>query len=175
MSILSSLRQCAEDGDVSLAESVSFMQALEEDEAFLQECTAACLPTFIQMELMENAEAMDEAVVDAFHKVHDYMVGQGYLTEAAVNLNNPKVSVVKLSKESQIKRLKAIITLKMARKNNDPKYKKYKLGAKVKKENMAEMDKKYGTKAEKLARKLYEKNRKNRKVAAVVKEKKGKK
>lgn len=146
---------------------------LENDEQFIQECMSACLPTFIQMELLENAEALDEDVKDAFVKVQDYMVGQGWLSEAAtVNLNNPKVTVVKLSKESQIKRLKTIIALKMARKNNDQKYKKYKVGAKIKKANLQEIINRYGSKAERLARRLYDQNKKNRKMNAVVTEKK---
>ena len=149
---------------------------LENDEQFIQECMSACLPTFIQMELLENADTLDEDVKDAFIKVQDYMVGQGWLSEAAtMNLNNPKVTVVKLSKESQIKRLKTIIALKMARKQNDQKYKKYKVGAKIKKTNLQEIINRYGSKAERLARRLYEKNKKNRKMNAVVAEKKGKK
>ena len=148
---------------------------LENDKEFMQECMQDCLPTFIQMELMENADTLDEDVKDAFMKVQDYMVGQGLLAESAtMNLNNPKVTVVKLSKESQIKRLKTIIALKMARKNNDQKYKKYKVGAKIKKTNLQEIIARYGAKAERLARRLYEQNKKNRKMNAVVSEKKKK-
>lgn len=171
MSYLESLRAYLETSDKSVLEPEV---DLEEDKEFVQECVSACLPTFIQMELMENADQLDEDVKTAFLKVQDYMVGQGYINEATVNLNNPKVTVVKLSKQSQIARLKTIIALKMARKVNDPKYKKYKIGAKIKKENLANILQKYGSKAEKMAKKLYDQNKKNHKMNSVVKEVKGK-
>ena len=175
MNMIETLRKYAETLDESVLTEEQRINDIENDEEFLKECTAALLPTIIQMELMENADQLDEDVKDAFLKVQDYMVGQGYISEAAtVNLNNPKISVVKLSRQSQIARLKTIISLKMARKNNDPKYKKYKIGAKIKKDNLADIITKYGSRAEKLAKKMYEQNRKNRKVSAVVTEKKEK-
>ena len=88
-----------------------------------------------------------------------------------MNINNPKVTFVKMSKKAQIERLKTIISLKMARKANDPKYRKYKVGAKIKKSNLLDIKTKYGTKAEKLAVKLWRQNQKNRKSNSVVKEK----
>jgi hypothetical protein len=147
--------------------------AYEDDPEFVKECNEACLPTFLMMDLMENAydidlDVMDEEVSDAFMKVHDYMVGQGLISEASININNPKVTFVKMSKKAQIERLKTIISLKMARKNKDPKYKKYKLGAKIKKANLLEIKSKYGSRAEKLAIKLWNQNKKNRKANAVV-------
>lgn len=151
--------------------------AYEDDPEFVQECNEACLPTFLMMDLMENAydidlDVMDEEVSDAFMKVHDYMVGQGLISEATMNINNPKVTFVKMSKKAQIERLKTIISLKMARKNNDPKYRKYKLGAKIKKTNLLDIKARYGQKAEKLAVKLWRQNQKNRKSNSVVTEKK---
>lgn len=151
--------------------------AYEDDPEFVKECNEACLPTFLMMELMENAydidlDVMDEEVSDAFMKVHDYMVGQGLISEATMNINNPKVTFVKLSKKAQIQRLTTIIALKMARKNNDPKYKKYKLGSKIRKENREDIMKRYGQKASKLATKLWQQNKKNRKSNAIVADKK---
>lgn len=151
--------------------------AYEDDPEFVKECNEACLPTFLMMELMENAydidlDVMDEEVSDAFMKVHDYMVGQGLISEASINLNNPKITFVKLSKKAQIERLKTIISLKMARKNNDPKYKKYKISAKLKKTCLGDIKNKYGQKAEKLAIKLWRQNQKNRKLNSVVTDKK---
>lgn len=150
--------------------------AYEDDPEFVKECNEACLPTFLMMELMENAydidlDVMDEEVSDAFMKVHDYMVGQGLISEATMNINNPKVTFVKLSKKAQIERLSTIISLKMARKNKDPKYKKFKLGSRIRKENREAIKAKYGQRASKLAQKLWNQNRKNRKVNNVVKEK----
>lgn len=150
--------------------------AYEDDPEFVKECNEACLPTFLMMELMENAydidlDVMDEEVSDAFMKVHDYMVGQGLISEATMNINNPKVTFVKLSKKAQIQRLTTIIALKMARKNNDPKYRKYKIGSKIRKECRQSILDKYGSKASKLSVKLWRQNQKNRKSNAVVKEK----
>lgn len=154
--------------------------AYEDDPEFVKECNEACLPTFLMMELMENAydidlDVMDEEVSDAFMKVHDYMVGQGLISEASVNLNNPKITFVKMSKKAQIERLKTIISLKMARKANDPKYKKYKLGAKIKKTNLTDIKNKYGQRAQKLAIKLWNQNKKNRKANAIIADKSSKK
>ena len=153
--------------------------AYEDDPEFVKECNEACLPTFLMMELMENAydidlDVMDEEVSDAFMKVHDYMVGQGLISEATMNINNPKVTFVKLSKKAQIQRLKTIITLKMARKNNDPKYKKYKIASLMKRRMRDDMNSKYGSRSEKLAIKLWNQNKKNRKSNSIVADKKAK-
>lgn len=151
--------------------------AYEDDPEFVKECNEACLPTFLMMDLMENAydidlDVMDEEVSDAFMKVHDYMVGQGLISEATMNINNPKVTFVKLSKKAQIQRLTTIIALKMARKNKDPKYKKYKLGSAIKRSNRDEIMKKYGQRAQKLSMKLWNQNKKNRKANAIIADKK---
>ena len=142
----------------------------ENDEEFMQECVSACLGTFLSMEILgEAADAMDEATKDAFIKVQDYLVGQGVITEAAtVNINNPKVNFVKLSRKAQLSRLTSIITLKMARKAGSPNFKKYKIGMRIKKENMNAMREKYGKQAEKLAQKVMRSRSKRGKVAAVV-------
>ena len=151
--------------------------AYEDDPEFVKECNEACLPTFLMMDLMENAydidlDVMDEEVSDAFMKVHDYMVGQGLISEATMNINNPKVTFVKLSKKAQIQRLTTIITLKMARKNKDPKYKKYKVASLLKRRMREDMTNKYGARASKLATKLWQQNKKNRKLNSVVADKK---
>ena len=51
--------------------------AYEDDPEFVKECNEACLPTFLMMDLMEEAygidlDAMDEEVSDAFMKVPDF-------------------------------------------------------------------------------------------------------
>lgn len=149
----------------------------EQDEKFMQECTELCMPTMVQMMMDESMgdllDSMDEATTQAFITLQDYMIGQGLISEAAaVHINNPKLNVVHLNKQAQIRRLSTIITLKMARKANHKSYKKYKLGQKIKKTNMGEMRKLYGAKAERLAKKLWLKTRKSSKVAAVVSDKK---
>ena len=148
----------------------------ENDPEFMRECADACMPTMLQMMLMdESAETLDEAVVSAFLSTQDYLIGQGIISEAAaVHISNPKLNVVHLNKNAQINRLTTIITLKMGRKANHKAYKKYKLGQKIKKENMAELKKLYGAKAERLAKKLWAKTQKSAKVSAVVDSKKGK-
>lgn len=148
----------------------------ESDDKFMEECNEACLPTFVMMDLMENAygidmDVMDEEVSDAFMKVHDYMVGQGYLSEASVNINNPKVTFVKMSKQAQIERLTTIISLKMARHNKDPKYKKFKVASILKRKSRDDIKSKYGARARKIATKLWQQNKKNKKQNAVVKSK----
>ena len=64
--------------------------------------------------------------------------------------------------------MSTIITLKMGRKANHKAYKKYKLGQKIKKANMAELRRVFGEKAERLAKKLFQRTSQSGKVAAVV-------
>lgn len=149
----------------------------EADDQFMQECMGACLPTILQMELMDEAaaEAMDEDVKDAFVRVQNYLVENGLMDEAStVPITNPKITMVRMSKEAQKHRLTAIIALKMARKENSKAYKKYKLGQKIKKENFLQIMNKNGAKAERLAKKLLQKAKKG-KVGAVVEQKKASK
>jgi len=177
-SILGSLRAFAQGSmtESALRENtgVDTGYDFENDEQFMQECMQACLPTMMQMMIMdENAELLDEDVKDAMIKVTDYFVGQGMLSEAAtVSLSNPKINVVRLNKQAQINRLTTIITLKMARKAKSKNYTKYKMGQKIKKTNMEEMHKKYGAKAERLAKKLYAQMQKHPRAAAVAESKK---
>lgn len=182
---MSSLKQLREYGTGIISESAmrsaittdDDIAEYENDEQFMQECTALCMPTFVQM-MMDEAcgdmyDAMDEATREAFVTVQNYLVGQGIISEAAtVSLNNPKINVVRLNKKAQINRLTTILTLKMGRKANHKAYKKYKLGQKIKKDNMETLRKIFGGKAERLAKKLWAKTRKNNKVAAVVDDKK---
>lgn len=147
----------------------------ENDQTFMQECAAIALPLYLQTALTEGVETMDESTRDAFVKVQDYMVAQGTINEAAtVRISNPKVNVVHLNRQAQIKRLTTIITLKMARKSKSKNYTKYKLGQKIKKSNMEEMRAKFGAKAERLAKKIWQQTQKNNKVAAVVEQSKAK-
>lgn len=152
----------------------------ENDPKFMQECAAMCMPTMLSMMMDESMNdvfaSMDEATAAAFVAVQNYLVGQGVLSEAAtVSISNPKLNVVHLNKQAQISRLTTILTLKMGRKANHKAYKKYKMGQKIKKENMEALRKLFGAKAERLAKKLWAKTRKNNKVAAVVEDKKPKK
>lgn len=148
----------------------------ENDEEFIQECMNACLPLMVQNALMEDTgDAMDENTREAFQTVAEYFAGQGLISESAVpRITNQKINVVHLSKMAQLKRLTSIITLKMARKDNNVNFKKYKMGCKIKKDNMSKMKDKYGSKAEKLAKKLMARMSKHGKVAAVIDSKKNK-
>ena len=145
----------------------------ENDPKFMSECMADCLPIILQAQIMDESFAnLDEATKDAFLKVQDYFVGQGLIDEATVPHINPKLNVVHMNKQAQINRLTSIITLKIARKQGSKNYTKYKMGMRIKKENMAEMKAHYGAKASILARKLYAKLQRNAKTASVVSEKK---
>lgn len=148
----------------------------EEDDEFIEECTRACLPTLVQMMIMdESADMLDEDVRDAFIKVNDYFVQQGIISEAAsVSLSNPKVTVVRMGKDAQVNRLTTIVALKMARKDNTKSYKKYKFGQKIKKTNLADILNRYGDKARRIALKLYEQNKRSGKVKSITDSKKKK-
>lgn len=175
MSIMSQIRQQMGVGlDENVLQNGSAndidLQEYEQDEAFMQECMSACMPVMIQMMTMgESADTLDENVRQSFITVQDYLIGQGLISEAsAVHINNPRINVVHLSKQAQINRLSSIITLKMARKANHKAYRKYKLGQQIKKKNMEEMKKLYGTKADRLAKKLWAKSARSAKVNATV-------
>ena len=147
-----------------------------EDEEFMAECVAAATPLYIQYEILgESADAMDEAAVETFSRLQNYMVGQGLISEAAVSITNPKINIVHLNKQAQINRLTKIITLKLARKAGSKNYKKYKLGLQIKKVNMEAMTKSYGQKASRLAKQAWSKLQKQPKVNAVISDKKKKK
>lgn len=146
----------------------------ESDDAFMQECMGDCLPTILQMELMDEAavEAIDEDVKEAFLTVQNYLIENGMMDEAAaIPVGNPKITVVRMSREAQKKRLTSMIALKMARKANMKQYKKYKIGQKIRKENFSQIMDRFGQKAERLANKLIQQSRKG-KVGAVVEKKK---
>lgn len=142
----------------------------ENDEQFMQECTADLMAMMIQgMILGESADQLDQSVQGAVATLQDYFVGQGLIDEAAtVRISNPKLNVFHLNKQAQINRMSTIITLKMGRKANHKAYKKYKLGQKIKKANMAELRRVFGEKAERLAKKLFQRTSQSGKVAAVV-------
>lgn len=147
----------------------------ENDTAFMQECTADCMPLMLEAMLVdETASNLDEAVATAFMSAQQYLIGQGLMDEAsAIHISNPKLNVVHLNKQAQINRMRSIIILKMGRKSNDKAYKKYKLGQKIKKANMEELRKKFGAKADRLAKKLWARTQKSAKIATVVDKAKG--
>ena len=149
----------------------------ENDQQFMDECYRAALPLIIEdMLLGETADTLDENVKEAVMRIQNYLVQQGVMTEAAtIRITNPKVNVVHLSKQAQIRRLKTIITLKMGRKAKHRAYKKYKLGQKIKMTNRGILDQAFGAKAERLAKKMWQKIYKNKKTAAVVADTGGKK
>ena len=143
------------------------------DEEFIQECTALIQGMIIQGEMLdEAADVMDEMVNEAAAELGGYMVGQGIINEASININNPRVNYVRLNRQAQINRLEKIITLKMGRKAKHPAFKKYKLAMALKKKNMAEMHKLYGVRANRLAKQMYAKIAKNKKIGATITDKK---
>ena len=160
--------------DIIMDESVmdEDLAEYEMDEDFMQECTQALMPSLIQEMMLESVidpDSLDENVKNAYFTLQNYFVQQGLISEAAtISISNPKINVVRLNKAAQIKRLKTIITLKMGRKANHKAYKKYKLGQKIKMVNREELDRVFGAKAERLAKKLWLKTKKNAKVATVV-------
>ena len=156
-------------------------EEFEQDEVFMQECAEDCLPYIVQAmllgesvgELVGDGSKIDAKVNEACDTLRTYFIGQGLLSEAAApNPNNKKITYVRFNREARIAQLKAIITLKMARKKNHPAYKKFKIGQMIRKKNYAILVAAFGKKAEKLARKLWQKMAKSPKTAAVIAEKK---
>lgn len=123
----------------------------------LQEAAALGMPIIIQSEVVGDslATALEEAAQEAYAQLTPYLVGQGYLSEAAAIPSNPKINVVRLNKQATMKRLTTMYTLYLARKHNDKAFKKYKLACGLKKANREIMAKKYGNKASAMAKKHY--------------------
>lgn len=162
------------DGDIdeaALREGMTDDADIEEylgDNQFMSECMEACLPVIVQTMMSDNImEQLDEDVSAAVATLANYFAGQGIMNEASVTLNN-RVNVTHLSKAAQIKRLTAIITLKMARRANHRAYKKYKIGQRIKKANRLEMDKVFGNRAAKVAKKLWIATHKSGKAMTVT-------
>ena len=134
----------------------------------MQEAAALGMPIILQGEIMgDQCEALEEATIEAYQKLESYLVGQGYLSEAAAVPSNPKITVVRMSKDATMRRLKTMYTLLLARRNDDKAFKKYKLACGLKKANREIMDKKYGAKAERMAKKHWQAT-KGGKVKATV-------
>ena len=94
----------------------------------MQEAAALGMPIILQGEIMgDQCEALEEATIEAYQKLESYLVGQGYLSEAAAVPTNPKVTVVRMSKDATLRRLKTMYTLYLARRNDDKAFKKYKI------------------------------------------------
>lgn len=163
------LQAALNESDSSIESDYDF----ENDPEFMQECASACMASIIQDMLIDESalEDLDEDTKEAFLRVKDYLVENGVMTEATVSLNNPKISVIKLSKQARKKRLTSIIALKMARKENSNDYRKYKVSAKLKKTYFGKILGKYQSKAERLANKLIQQAKRG-KVASVVEAKK---
>ena len=145
--------------DGSLDESA--VAELQDSDEFaseeLQEAAALGMPIIIQGEVVGDslATALEEAAQEAYAQLTPYLVGQGYLSEAAAIPSNPKINVVRLNKQATMKRLTTMYTLYLARKHNDKAFKKYKLACGLKKANREIMAKKYGNKASAMAKKHY--------------------
>lgn len=145
-----------------------------EDQEFMQECAALAMPLILESEILSEAtEKFGEIVNEAYQDLFTYMQGQGLINEA-MNISNPRINYVRLNRDSQINRLTKIVTLKLARKTNDKSYKKFKIAHALKKKSMGEMMKKYGSKAERLAKKLWADSKKHSKITAVIDAKKDK-
>lgn len=122
----------------------------------MQEAASIGMPLIIQGEVMGDiCESLEEATETAYAHLSSYLVGQGYISEAAAMPSNPKINYVRLNKQATLKRLEMLYVLYLARKNNDKNYKKYKLACALKKTNRDAMKKKYGTKAAAMAKKHY--------------------
>ena len=120
-----------------LDEDVDLVDYLN-DETFMQECAAFAVPLAIETMMYENItdpEVFDESVSNALGTIYNYMVGQGILSEASAMHFNPKMNIVHMSKGAQISRLTSMVAINMGRKNNDRAFKKFRIGAKIKKEN----------------------------------------
>ena len=128
-----------------------------EDEEIIEECAEITARLYIQSELLaESAAEIDAAVNETYTRLQNYLQGQGIITEATITVGKNQSAMV-LGKDAQINRLTKIFTLKLARKANTKDYKKFKIGAQLKKNSMAKMMKQFGKKANLMAKKAWKK------------------
>lgn len=134
----------------------------------MQECAEMGLSLILQSEILgESCEALEEATVDTYKRLAGYFVGQGYLSEAAAIPTNPKINVVRLNKQATLKRLQTMYVLALGRRAGDKAFKKYKVACKMKKQYKGDLFKKYGAKAERMAKKHYQATKGGKVKAAV--------
>lgn len=145
--------------------------AFELTDEEMNEAVRIAMPMYVQSKMLED-ESIDECVSETYARLMNYLEGQGIITEASISISNPKINVVHLNKDAQIKRLSKIFTLKMARKANSKYYKKYKLGIQIKKTNMDAMVRQFGQKADRMAKQAWQQLSRQPKVNAVISDKK---
>ena len=166
--IMSSLRAFARGNidsellESSMVDSDAQVEELENDQEFMDELMQECIGTILSMEILgEAADRIDAAIQEACDKTTEYLIAQGVLSEAAgaktVNYNDKKRSFMRLSLSDRLNWLRSMAVLTIARRKGDSAYKKFKLGQRIKKENMAKMVKKFGAAADKLAKKMIKK------------------
>lgn len=139
-----------------------------EDEEIIEECADITARLYIQSELFgETADEINAAVNETYARLENYLKGQGLISEATISVGKNQSATI-LSKQAQINRLTKIFTLKLARRANSKDYKKFKIGAQLKKIHMAKMMKQFGKKAELMAKKAWKKVGSNSKVNATI-------
>lgn len=142
----------------------------EEVEDVMREGAELGMPLILQAEIMgDECDAMTEATITAFNELSSYFVGQGIMESAIPT--NPKINVVRLNKAAIMKKLKTMYTLLLARRAGSKEFKKYKLACGIKKANREIMDRKYGARAEKMAKQHYNATKGGKVQATVAKAK----
>ena len=142
-------------------------------EKLLAECARSLAPMFLQHEILGESAiaALEEAVVDGYAQLENYLSAQG-LQEAAAPSINPRLNVVHLNRQALMNRYRAKMILALARRANSTEFKKYKMACAMKKENFKKMASKYGTQADRLTKQYFAKMKRSGKVSAVVDSKK---
>ena len=157
------------DGTI-LTESISNQPDVftEADEQRMNETLAEVMPFLIADDIILEAYEKGETVFqEAMTELQSYLKSNGLLSESFA-MSNPKKNYVRLNKMAIIERLRSILIIKLARKNNDKNYKKYKIGTKIKRNAFKAMDTRWGAKAGPMAKKIFQNKSKKNRIITVV-------
>lgn len=151
------------------------MELSAEDEQLIDETLREVMPILIADDIMLEAMESSEAIYnETMGTLESYLRSQDLLSES-FSMSNPKKNYVRLNKFAIIERLRSILILKLARKNKDKNFKKYKIGTKIKRSSFKNMETRYGAKAGMMAKKIYAKKNGRNRIVTVIQDSKAKK
>lgn len=140
----------------------------EADEQLMNETLAEAMPFLIADDIIMEAYDKGEVIFqESMTELQSYLKSNGLLSES-FSMSNPKKNYVRLNRMAILERLRSILIIKLARKNNDKNYKKYKIGTKIKRNSFREMEKRWGAKATPMAKKIYQNKARKNKIVTVI-------
>lgn len=160
--------QLLESVEAEIQETDDDVILTDEDEELIQETLSEVMPYLIADEIMSEAYEKGELVFhESMTELEGFLKTNGLLDES-FSMKNPKKNFVRLNKKAILERLRSILIIKLARKNKDKNYKKYKIGTKIKRNSFKAMEDRWGAKATPMAKKAFAAKSKKSRISTVV-------